>query len=57
MSEDLVLPEVEGKLAMFKTSRSVSVEPVLVCDGDLSKRVMADGFSGRTISVSEMLGL
>ncbi|MBP5226182.1 MAG: AAA family ATPase [Kiritimatiellae bacterium] len=52
-----VVTEVEEKLAKFKTSRMVSVVPILVYDGKLSKRVAADGFFGRTISAREMLGL
>ena len=52
-----VVSEVEEKLAKFKTSRAVSVVPILVYDGILSKRVMADGYFGRTISARELLGL
>ena len=52
-----VVSEVEDKLSKFKTSRAVSVVPVLVYDGHLSKRVQADGYFGRTISAREMLGL
>ena len=52
-----VVSEVEDKLSKFKTSRVVSVVPVLVYDGHLSKRVQADGYFGRTISAREMLGL
>jgi AAA+ ATPase superfamily predicted ATPase len=52
-----VVSEVEEKLAKFKTSRMVTVVPVLVYDGRLSKRVLADGYFGRTISARELLGL
>jgi len=52
-----VVSEVEDKLSKFKTSRAVSVVPVLVYDGRLSKRVQADGYFGRAISAREMLGL
>ena len=52
-----VVSEVEEKLAKFKTSRMVTVVPVLVYDGRLSKRVFADGYFGRTISARELLGL
>jgi len=52
-----VVAEVEAKLSRFKTSRTVSVVPVLVYDGNLSKRVMADGYFGWTISAKELLGI
>ena len=52
-----VVTEVEEKMAKLKTSRTVSVVPVLVYDGRLSKRVTADGYFGWTISAQEMLGL
>jgi len=52
-----VVSEVEEKLSRLKTSRRVSVVPVLVYDGDLSKRVPADGYFGYIISAREMLGL
>ena len=52
-----VVSEVEEKLAKFKPSRMVTVVPVLVYDGRLSKRVLADGYFGRTISARELLGL
>jgi len=52
-----VVSEVEEKLSRLKTSRKVSVVPVLVYDGDLSKRVPADGYFGYIISTRELLGL
>ena len=52
-----VVTEVEEKMARLKTSRTVSVVPVLVYDGRLSKRVTADGYFGWTISAQEMLGM
>ena len=52
-----VVTDVEEKMAKLKTSRTVSVVPVLVYDGRLSKRVTADGYFGWTISAQEMLGL
>ena len=52
-----VVTEVEEKMAKLKTSRTVSVVPVLVYDGRLSKRVTADGYFGWTISAQEMLGM
>ena len=51
-----VVSEVEEKLSKFNTSRSVSVVPVLVYDGNLSKRVQADGYFGWIVSASELLG-
>ena len=52
-----VVSDVEEKIARLKTSRKVSVVPVLVYDGNLSKRVSADGYFGYVISASELLGL
>lgn len=52
-----VVSEVDEKVSRLKTSRRVSVVPVLVYDGDLSKRVPADGYFGYIISAREMLGL
>jgi len=52
-----VVSEVEEKISRLKTSRTVSIVPVLVYDGNLSKRVPADGYFGYTISSREMLGL
>lgn len=52
-----VVTDVEEKMAKLKTSRTVSVVPVLVYDGRLSKRVTADGYFGWTISALEMLGM
>jgi AAA+ ATPase superfamily predicted ATPase len=51
-----VVSEVEEKLSKFNTSRSVSVVPVLVYDGNLSKRVQADGYFGWIVSANELLG-
>ena len=50
-----VVSEVEEKLSKFKTSRKVSVVPVLVYDGSLSKRIPADGYFGFIISAHELL--
>ena len=52
-----VVSEVETRLSKLKTSRNVSVVPVLVYDGNLSKRVPADGYFGYMISARELLGL
>ena len=52
-----VVSEVDEKVSRLKTSRRVSVVPVLVYDGDLSKRVPADGYFGYIISTRELLGL
>ena len=52
-----VVTDVEEKMAKLKTSRTVSVVPVLVYDGHLSKRVTADGYFGWTIAAQEMLGM
>ena len=52
-----VVSEVEEKLSRLKTSRNVSIVPVLVYDGNLSKRISADGYFGFIISARELLGL
>ena len=52
-----VVEEVEDKVSRLRTQRTVSVVPVLVYDGILSKRVMADGYFGWTISARELLGM
>ena len=41
----------------MKAMHGVSVIPVLVYDGHLSKRVPADGYFVRIISACELLGL
>lgn len=51
-----IVDEVEDKLHRFRTSNRVSVVPVLVYDGILSKRVAADGYFGKVISADELLG-
>ncbi|MBQ2632318.1 MAG: AAA family ATPase [Kiritimatiellae bacterium] len=52
-----VVSEVEEKLSKLKTPSNVSVIPVLVYDGNLSRRVPADGYFGCVISARELLGL
>ena len=52
-----VVAEVEEKVSKLKAMHGVSVIPVLVYDGHLSKRVPADGYFGRIISACELLGL
>lgn len=52
-----VVTDVEEKISKLNTPRGVSIVPVLVYDGNLSKRVPADGYFGRTISAVELLGL
>ncbi len=52
-----VVSEVEEKISKLNMPRNVSVVPVLVYDGHLSKRVSADGYFGRIISANELLGL
>lgn len=51
-----VVAEVEEKLSKFRASRAASVVPVLVYDGNLSRRVQADGYFGWIISANELLG-
>lgn len=52
-----VVSEVEEKLSRFKVARNLSVVPVLIYDGELSKRVEADGYFGWVISARELLCL
>ncbi len=52
-----VVSEVEEKVLKLNMPRNVSVVPVLVYDGHLSKRVSADGYFGCIISASELIGL
>lgn len=47
---------VERKLAALKVHKSRSVRPVLVYDGNLSRRVPADGFFVCIVSGEELLG-
>jgi len=47
---------VSGTLT-FGADATISVVPVLIYDGHLSKRVPADGYFGRIISARELLGL
>lgn len=51
-----VVGEVEEKISRLKTPGRVSVVPVLVYDGAISKRVTADGYFGKVISAEELLG-
>ncbi len=52
-----VVSEVEEKISKLGVPRNTSIVPVLVYDGHLSKRVLADGYFGRSISARELLGL
>ena len=52
-----IVAEVEDKVSRLNVQNSVSVIPVLVYDGHLSRRVPADGYFGRIISARELLGL
>ena len=51
-----VVEEMEDKMARLKVRREVSVYPVLVYEGRLSKRVDADGYFAKTISADALLG-
>lgn len=51
-----VVDEVKEKLDKLSVRRGVSVIPVLVYSGTLSRRVPADGYFARMISVEEFLG-
>ena len=52
-----VVTEVEEKMARLKFRREMSAYPVLVYSGRLSKRVEADGFFAKTISLASLMGL
>lgn len=50
-----IVEEVREKIRRLCVRRSVSVIPVLIYDGRLSRRISADGFFARTISAERML--
>ena len=51
-----VVCEVKGKLDKFKVRKGMSVIPVLVYSGNLSRRVLADGYFARVISAEDLIG-
>jgi len=51
-----IVSEVRERLRKLKVKRGISVIPVLVCEGTLSKRIAADGFFPRIVSAEELLG-
>ena len=52
----LVIDEVEEKMNRLKLKKGVSLRPVLVYEGNLSKRVSADAFFSHIISADLLLG-
>lgn len=51
-----VVREVKEKLDKFKVRNGMSVIPVLVYSGNLSRRVLADGYFARVISAEDLMG-
>lgn len=51
-----VVREVKEKLGKFKVRGGMGVIPVLVYSGNLSRRVLADGYFSRVISADELIG-
>ena len=56
MIGEWIVKEIEEKLLKLRTSTSMSVVPVLVYDGFISRRVTADGYFGKVISTRRLLG-
>ena len=52
-----VVAEVQEKVHRLKVRRGVSVIPILVCEGHLSKRIAADGYFARIVTAEDLLGL
>lgn len=52
-----VVGEVQERARKLKVKRGVSVIPVLVYAGRLSKRVPADGYFAKVISVEDLIGV
>lgn len=51
-----VIGEVKEKLDKFKVRSGMSVIPILVYSGNLSRRVLADGYFARVISAEDLIG-
>ena len=54
--DESVIDEVEEKMNRLKLKKGVSLRPVLVYEGNLSKRVSADAFFSHIISADLLLG-
>ena len=54
--DESVVFEVEEKMDRLKLKKGISLRPVLVYEGNLSKRVSADAFFSHIVSVDELLG-
>lgn len=52
-----VIDEVREKIRKIRVGRGMSVFPILVYDGVLSKRVPGDGFFSAIVSAEDLLGL
>ena len=51
-----IVGEVQDRAHKLKVKRGVSVIPILVYEGHLSKRVPADGYFARVISAEDLIG-
>ena len=51
-----VVGECEEKISRLKVKKGRTVRPVLVYDGDLSKRIPADAFFSFIVSADKLLG-
>ena len=51
-----VVDECEEKISRLKVKKGRTVRPVLVYDGDLSKRIPADAFFSFIVSADKLLG-
>lgn len=54
--DESVINEVEEKMNRLKLKRGMSLRPVLVYEGNLSKRVSADAFFSHIVSADSLLG-
>jgi len=51
-----VVDEVREKIRKIRIKRGMSVFPILVYDGALSKRIPSDGFFSSVVSTEQLLG-
>lgn len=54
---ETVVDEVREKIGKIRVGRGMSVFPILVYAGDLSKRVPSDGFFSSIVSAEDLLGI
>lgn len=53
---DEIVGEVQERAHKLKVKHGVSVIPILVYEGHLSKRIPADGYFARIISAEDLIG-